>query len=150
MVLEHPSKDMNLKGDAQTSLRHTFGVLTRKERVVWAFLDPMSKYGPFFVDYINTYSISTSILYISFLHRRPLALITIKTDSNNSSIRKLARKKQSRRITNMMKKAYEYSKICNADVSVGIRMRGTRQVQFCQQTLRDFGFFLLHILYTSL
>ncbi|KAJ5317425.1 hypothetical protein N7508_001933 [Penicillium antarcticum] len=36
--------------------------------------------------------------------------------------------------TSLMKKAYEYSKLCSADVFVGIRIRETGQ-----RILRDFG-----------
>ncbi|KAJ5183274.1 hypothetical protein N7492_000890 [Penicillium capsulatum] len=47
---------------------------------------------------------------------------------NYSSKRKLMRQKQCRRKTSLMKKAYEYSKMCDADVCVGIRLRETGQV----------------------
>lgn len=38
------------------------------------------------------------------------------------------RQKQGRREFNLMKKAYEYSKMCDADVCSGIRHRETGQV----------------------
>lgn len=140
MVLEHPSKNMNVKSDAHISTFQLFGVLISKERVVWAFLNLMSKYGLLFVDYINIYS-TTSYL-ILFLHRRSLTMVTIKKDLDHFSIRKLARQKQCRRRTNMMKKAYEYSKICNADVCVGIRMRETGQVHILSADPSGFWAFL--------
>ncbi|KAJ5131878.1 hypothetical protein N7448_006036 [Penicillium atrosanguineum] len=49
--------------------------------------------------------------------------------SNGSpSKRKSMRQKQGRRKSNLMKKAREYSKLCEADVCVGIRLRETGQV----------------------
>ena len=38
------------------------------------------------------------------------------------------RQKQGRRKSNLMKKACEYSKMCDADVCLGIRLRETGQV----------------------
>lgn len=42
----------------------------------------------------------------------------------------------------MMKKAYEYSKLCNADVCVGIRMRETGQVHVLSADPSGFWGFL--------
>ncbi|KAJ6041549.1 uncharacterized protein N7446_010568 [Penicillium canescens] len=64
------------------------------------------------------------------------------TRSKNSSARKLKRQKQCRRKTNMMKKASEYSKMCNADVCVGIRMRETGQVYILSADASGFWAFL--------
>ncbi|KAJ5642573.1 hypothetical protein N7490_006573 [Penicillium lividum] len=65
-----------------------------------------------------------------------------KRTSNHSSTRKLTRQKQCRRRTNMMKKAYEYSKMCNADVCMGIRMRETGQVHILSADTSGFWAFL--------
>ncbi|KAJ6116253.1 hypothetical protein N7512_005978 [Penicillium capsulatum] len=48
--------------------------------------------------------------------------------SAQSLQRKLIHQKRCRRRTNLMKKAYEYSQMCDADVYVGIRLRETGQV----------------------
>ncbi|KAI2788536.1 hypothetical protein POX_e06554 [Penicillium oxalicum] len=58
------------------------------------------------------------------------------------SKRKLIRQKQSRRKTNMMKKASEYSKMCDADVCVGIRMRETGQIHILSADTSGFWAFL--------
>ena len=42
----------------------------------------------------------------------------------------------------MMKKAYEYSKMCDADVCVGIRMRETGQVHIASADTSGFWAFL--------
>jgi hypothetical protein len=62
--------------------------------------------------------------------------------SNKPSKRKSIRQKQSRRKTNMMKKASEYSKMCNADVCVGIRMRETGQIHILSADTSGFWAFL--------
>jgi hypothetical protein len=62
--------------------------------------------------------------------------------SNNISKRKLIRQKQYRRKTNMMKKASEYSKMCDADVCVGIRMRETGQIHILSADASGFWAFL--------
>jgi hypothetical protein len=62
--------------------------------------------------------------------------------SENLSKRKLIRQKQYRRKTNMMKKASEYSKMCDADVCVGIRMRETGQIYILSADTSGFWTFL--------
>jgi hypothetical protein len=62
--------------------------------------------------------------------------------SNRLSRRKLIRQKQYRRKTSMMKKASEYSKMCDADVCVGIRMRETGQVHILSADTSGFWAFL--------
>lgn len=62
--------------------------------------------------------------------------------SNHISRRKLIRQKQYRRKTSMMKKAFEYSKMCDADVCVGIRMRETGQVHILSADTSGFWAFL--------
>ncbi|KAJ5291523.1 hypothetical protein N7478_000774 [Penicillium angulare] len=62
--------------------------------------------------------------------------------SGQSSTRKLMRQKQCRRRINVMKKAYEYSKLCNADVCMGIRMRETGQVHILSADPSGFWAFL--------
>lgn len=52
------------------------------------------------------------------------------------------RQKQYHRKTNMLKKASEYSKICDADVCVGIRMRETGQVHILSADASGFWAFL--------
>lgn len=52
------------------------------------------------------------------------------------------RQKQCRRKTNMLKKASEYSKMCDADVCVGIRMRETGQVYILSADASGFWAFL--------
>lgn len=65
---------------------------------------------------------------------------TMKT--TNRSSRKLMRQKQCRRKTSLMKKAYEYSKLCNVDVCMGIRMRETGQVHILSADASGFWAFL--------
>nr|QOD95025.1 HhpM [Paecilomyces variotii] len=62
--------------------------------------------------------------------------------SNNSSKRKSFRQKQYRRKTNMMKKASEYSKMCDADVCIGIRIRETGQIHILSADTSGFWAFL--------
>lgn len=62
--------------------------------------------------------------------------------SDNLSKRKLIRQKQYRRKTNLMKKASEYSKMCDADVCVGIRMRDTGQIYILSADTSGFWAFL--------
>ncbi|KAJ5131480.1 uncharacterized protein N7515_007519 [Penicillium bovifimosum] len=64
------------------------------------------------------------------------------TRSKNSSTRKLMHQKQYRRKANMLKKASEYSKMCDADVCVGIRMRETGQVHILSADSSGFWAFL--------
>ena len=51
--------------------------------------------------------------------------------------------KQYRRKANMLKKASEYSKMCDADVCVGIRMRETGQVHILSADSSGFWAFLI-------
>ncbi|KAJ5873280.1 hypothetical protein N7455_003823 [Penicillium solitum] len=55
---------------------------------------------------------------------------------------KLIRQKQCRRKTSLMKKACEYSRMCSADVCVGIRMRETGQVHILSADASGFWAFL--------
>ncbi|CAG7990892.1 unnamed protein product [Penicillium salamii] len=50
------------------------------------------------------------------------------SQSRRSFKRKLMRQKQCRRKSSLMKKACEYSRLCEADVCLGIRIRETGQV----------------------
>lgn len=59
-----------------------------------------------------------------------------------SSKRKTKRQKQYRRKTSLMKKAHEYSKMCDADVCVGIRLRETGQVYILSSDATGFWAFL--------
>ena len=69
-----------------------------------------------------------------------------KAQLDNPSIRKLVRQRQYRRKTNMMKKAFEYSKMCDADVCVGIRMRETRRIHILSADTSGFWAFIpLHL-----
>jgi hypothetical protein len=52
------------------------------------------------------------------------------------------RQKQGRRKSSLMKKASEYSKMCNADVCVGIRLRETGQVFILSADASGFWAFL--------
>lgn len=52
------------------------------------------------------------------------------------------RQKQGRRKSNLMKKAREYSKLCEADVCVGIRLRETGQVFILSADVSGFWGFL--------
>lgn len=65
-----------------------------------------------------------------------------RVESNNSSKRKLIRQRQYRRKTNMMKKASEYSKMCDADVCIGIRIRETGQIHILSADTSGFWAFL--------
>ncbi|KAJ5343380.1 uncharacterized protein N7506_003204 [Penicillium brevicompactum] len=56
--------------------------------------------------------------------------------------RKLMRQKRCRRKSSLMKKAYEYSKMCNADVCVGIRIRETGQIHILSADTSGFWAFL--------
>ncbi|CAG7965007.1 unnamed protein product [Penicillium nalgiovense] len=62
--------------------------------------------------------------------------------NGSSSKRKSMRQKQSRRKFNLMKKAREYSKMCKADVCVGIRLRETGQVFIMSADVSGFWGFL--------
>ncbi|KAJ5335859.1 uncharacterized protein N7506_005795 [Penicillium brevicompactum] len=65
------------------------------------------------------------------------------TQSNRSkSVRKSKRQKQGRRKSSLMKKAAEYSKMCDADVCVGIRLRETGQVFILSADASGFWAFL--------
>lgn len=65
------------------------------------------------------------------------------TQSNRSkSVRKSKRQKQGRRKLSLMKKAAEYSKMCDADVCVGIRLRETGQVFILSADASGFWAFL--------
>ncbi|KAJ5343412.1 uncharacterized protein N7506_003236 [Penicillium brevicompactum] len=57
---------------------------------------------------------------------------------SSMSPRKSKRQKKCRRKATLMKKASEYSKMCDADVCVGIRLRETGQVHIL--TADDSGF----------
>jgi hypothetical protein len=55
-VLEPPSKDLNVQSDDQTRFSHQFVIFSYsflsfffflRKRIVWAFLDLTSNYGPF-------------------------------------------------------------------------------------------------------
>lgn len=65
-----------------------------------------------------------------------------RTQSNKPSTRKLIRQRQYRRKTSMMKKAFEYSNMCDADVCVGIRMRETGQIHILSADTSGFWAFL--------
>lgn len=65
------------------------------------------------------------------------------THSNRSqSVKKSMRQKRGRRKSSLMKKASEYSKMCDADVCVGIRLRETGQVFILQADTSGFWAFL--------
>jgi hypothetical protein len=65
------------------------------------------------------------------------------TQSNRSkSVRKSKHQKQGRRKSSLMKKAAEYSKMCDADVCVGIRRRETGQVFILSADASGFWAFL--------
>ena len=68
---------------------------------------------------------------------------TPPTPSNRSkSVKKSMRQKQGRRKSSLMKKASEYSKMCDADVCVGIRLRETGQVFILSADASGFWAFL--------
>ncbi|KAJ5515823.1 hypothetical protein N7527_007383 [Penicillium freii] len=62
--------------------------------------------------------------------------------AKHHSARKLTCQKQCRRRAGIMKKAWEYSKLCNADVCVGIRMRETGRVHVLSADASGFWAFL--------
>ncbi|KAJ5776737.1 uncharacterized protein N7511_001748 [Penicillium nucicola] len=65
------------------------------------------------------------------------------THSNRSqSVKKSMRQKRGRRKSSLMKKASEYSKMCDADVCVGIRLRETGQVFILSADTSGFWAFL--------
>jgi hypothetical protein len=72
---------------------------------------------------------------------RPMAALE-RAQSDKPSTKKLIRQRQYRRKTNMMKKASEYSKMCDADVCVGIRMRETGQIHILSADTSGFWAFL--------
>ncbi|CAG8221927.1 unnamed protein product [Penicillium nalgiovense] len=57
-------------------------------------------------------------------------------------VRKSKRQKQGRRKSSLMKKAAEYSKMCDADVCVGIHLRETGQVFILSADASGFWAFL--------
>ncbi|CAG8013624.1 unnamed protein product [Penicillium salamii] len=57
-----------------------------------------------------------------------MAATDFSQPQQSSLRRKLMRQKQCHQKSNLMKKAYEYSEICEADVCLGIRLRETDQV----------------------
>ncbi|KAJ5471786.1 hypothetical protein N7530_009143 [Penicillium desertorum] len=62
--------------------------------------------------------------------------------SPSVSNRKAKRQKQCRRKSSLMKKASEYSKMCDADVCLGIRLVKLAKYLFFWRMLQDFGPFL--------
>jgi hypothetical protein len=74
----------------------------------------------------------------------PLTMAAINCTRSKDVIskRKLMWQKQCRRKTSLMKKAYEYSKMCSADVCVGIRIRETGQVHILSADTSGFWAFL--------
>lgn len=62
--------------------------------------------------------------------------------SRSGSSRKAKRQKQCRRKSSLMKKACEYSKMCDADVCLGIRLRETGQVFIFSADASGFWAFL--------
>ncbi|KAJ6004604.1 hypothetical protein N7540_012973 [Penicillium herquei] len=62
--------------------------------------------------------------------------------SDYRSLRKSTRQKHYRRRKSMMKKALEYSRICSADVCLGIRMRETGRVHILSADSSGFWNFL--------
>ncbi|CAG7956560.1 unnamed protein product [Penicillium salamii] len=65
------------------------------------------------------------------------------THSNRSqSVKKSMRQKRGRRKSSLMKKASEYSKMCDADLCVGIRFRETGQVFILSADTSGFWAFL--------
>ncbi|KAJ5941421.1 hypothetical protein N7516_001589 [Penicillium verrucosum] len=62
--------------------------------------------------------------------------------NGSSSKRKSMRQKQGRRKSNLMKKAREYSRLYEADVCVGIRLRETGQVFILSADASGFWGFL--------
>ncbi|CDM29915.1 Transcription factor, MADS-box [Penicillium roqueforti FM164] len=71
-----------------------------------------------------------------------MAAIKATRSKHVTSKIKLIRQKQCRRKTSLMKKACEYSRMCSADVCVGIRMRETGQVHILSADASGFWAFL--------
>ena len=71
-----------------------------------------------------------------------MAAIKATKSKDTTSKRKLMRQKQCRRKTSLMKKACEYSRMCSADVCVGIRIRETGQVHILSADTSGFWAFL--------
>ncbi|CAG8262574.1 unnamed protein product [Penicillium salamii] len=68
------------------------------------------------------------------------------SQSRQSFRRKLMRQKQCRRKSSLMKKACEYSRLCEADVCLGIRIRETGQVFILSADSSGFwGFLVSHL-----
>ncbi|KAJ5335838.1 uncharacterized protein N7506_005774 [Penicillium brevicompactum] len=65
---------------------------------------------------------------------------TTTSRSKLYSQNKARRQKQGRRKSNLMKKACEYSKMCDADVCLGIRLRETGQVFLLSDSSGFWGF----------
>jgi hypothetical protein len=59
-----------------------------------------------------------------------------------TSKQKLMRQKRCRRKTSLMKKAFEYSRMCSADVCLGIRIRETGQVHILSADTSGFWAFV--------
>ncbi|CAG7964998.1 unnamed protein product [Penicillium nalgiovense] len=72
-----------------------------------------------------------------------MAAIKATRSKDVVSKRKLMRQKQCRRKTSLMKKACEYSRMCSADVCVGIRIRETGQVHILSADTSGFWAFLI-------
>ncbi|CAG8107714.1 unnamed protein product [Penicillium nalgiovense] len=72
----------------------------------------------------------------------PMAAIKDTKSKDTTSKRKLMRQKQCRRKKSLMKKACEYSRMCSADVCVGIRIRETGQVHILSADTSGFWAFL--------
>ncbi|EKV10557.1 hypothetical protein PDIG_25260 [Penicillium digitatum PHI26] len=71
-----------------------------------------------------------------------MAAIKAIRSKNTISKRKLMRQRQCRRKASLMKKACEYSRMCSADVCVGIRVRETGQVYILLADTSGFWAFL--------
>ncbi|CAI7662612.1 unnamed protein product [Penicillium crustosum] len=71
-----------------------------------------------------------------------MAAIKATKSKDTTSKRKLIRQKQCRRKTSLIKKTYEYSRMCSADVCVGIRIRETGQVHILSADTSGFWAFL--------
>ncbi|KAJ5953824.1 hypothetical protein N7501_008103 [Penicillium viridicatum] len=71
-----------------------------------------------------------------------MAAINFTRSKEVTSKRTLMRQKRCRRKSSLMKKAYEYSKMCSADVCVGIRIRETGQVHILSADTSGFWAFL--------
>jgi SRF-type transcription factor (DNA-binding and dimerisation domain). len=77
----------------------------------------------------------------SFMHFSP-ATTPHTRPSRSISSRKAKRQKQYRRKSSLMKKACEYSKLCDAYVCLGIRLRETGQVFIFSADASGFWAFL--------